>query len=298
MINQSTAIQHKQNIGKLDLTLIPPNMSTSGREEVSRFFTTLWLYETVLAPAKHLLIFQTDSILCANSQKSLNNWLDYDWVGAPWNPDGRYGGNGGLSLRSVDAIIDVLRNQERLPNSEPEDVWLTERLGARPNAKMANGTTSLTFSAENWSGEGEKVGEENAKKMKEKLGKLGIGQPEPEDKAKIAADGKWIPELDEWRKGFYEPMGYHTGSSGWDLHPPIWGTKELRQHIYDYCPEVKMTLYMDASEYIPGECGATWDWETEHADQPERIHHRRKRALDGLADEDDDLAWIGNLIPF
>ncbi|KAL9615166.1 MAG: hypothetical protein Q9167_000372 [Letrouitia subvulpina] len=148
-INSSAAIQRQVKIGKLDLTHIPSNMSVGGQEEISQFLTTLWLYETVLKPAENLLIFQTDSILCANSGKSLNDWLEYDWVGAPWNRAGRYGGNGGLSLRKVSSIITVLRNQVRINYSEPEDVWLSERLGHLPGAKLANGTISNEFSVEN-----------------------------------------------------------------------------------------------------------------------------------------------------
>ena len=61
LMNDSVAIQHQVNIGKLDLTYIPANMSTNGQEMISQFLTTLWLYDTVLQPAENLLIFQTDS---------------------------------------------------------------------------------------------------------------------------------------------------------------------------------------------------------------------------------------------
>lgn len=60
-VNESMAIRHQVELGKLDLTYIPQNMSTAGQEMISRFLTTLWLYETVLQPAEWLLIFQTDS---------------------------------------------------------------------------------------------------------------------------------------------------------------------------------------------------------------------------------------------
>ncbi|KAI9833828.1 MAG: hypothetical protein M1826_006351 [Phylliscum demangeonii] len=208
LMNASVAIQRQVQIGKLDLTEIPSNMSTAGQEMISRFLTTLWLYETVLQPAEWLLIYQTDSILCANSQRSLNDWLDYDWVGAPWSPSSRWGGNGGLSLRRVSAIVDVLRNQNRRPDSEPEDVWLTSRLGHRPNAKTANGTVSLIFSGENWYRE--------------------------------------------------KPMGYHTGGTGRFLGAGIWGTPDKRREIWEYCPEIKMTLEMDAKVFVPGDCNTNW----------------------------------------
>lgn len=246
-LNQSRAIRNHVNSGKLDLTYIPSNMTTGSQEEISRFLTNLWLYETVLQPAEWLLVFQTDSMLCANSRQSLNNWLDYDWVGAPWNPTGRFGGNGGLSLRRVSSIIDVLRNQERRFNSEPEDVWLTDRLGHRPNAKLANGTASLTFSGEMFSGEAEKVAEAAKKKGKDK------GKSKDPTKA-----GELVKGIDDWRDGFYEPMGYHTGGSGETLHGGIWGTPEMRKHIWGYCPEVKMMLKMDAAKFVPGDCNSNW----------------------------------------
>ncbi|ELR02479.1 hypothetical protein GMDG_05528 [Pseudogymnoascus destructans 20631-21] len=156
-INQSHAIREQVRIGKLDLTLIPENMTTSSQEEISVFLTTLWVYEQLLRPAEHLLVFQTDSMLCANARQSINEWLDFDWVGAPWHPDGKWGGNGGLSLRRVAPIIEILKHQVRGHRGGPEDVWLSERLSNRPGAKMANGSLSLTFSGEMHTGRPEHV---------------------------------------------------------------------------------------------------------------------------------------------
>ena len=243
-INKSVAIRQQVEIGKLDLTYIPKNMTTASQEEISQFLTSLWMYETVLSPAEWLLVFQTDSVLCANSNKNLNDYLDYDWVGAPWNPNGRFGGNGGLSLRRVSSIIDVLRNQVRADGSEAEDVWLTERLGHRPGSKLANGTMSQAFSGEMFSGEKVQV-------IK--------GWPEKYNSSLEAVEhGEYVEGVDDWREGFYEPMGYHTGGSGQWLHTAIWGSPEKRKHIWQYCPEVKMTLAMDVAQYVPGACGANW----------------------------------------
>ncbi|KAK7751303.1 hypothetical protein SLS62_006709 [Diatrype stigma] len=275
-INASVAIRQQVAAGKLDLTYIPRNMSTASQELISRFLTNRWLYETVLQPAEWLLVFQTDSILCANSRQNLNDFLEYDWVGAPWNPSGRFGGNGGLSLRRVSAIVDILRDQVRADDSEPEDVWLTERLGHRPGAKMANGSLSLTFSGEMNQGRPEEVG-----KISGKPGSSGSKGGKKADAAAAAAAavaeaeashrlagynstleaaeaGEWVEELDDWREGFYEPMGYHTGGSGAYMHGGIWGTPEKRKHIWQYCPEVKMTLRMDAAKYVPGNCHPNW----------------------------------------
>ena len=61
LVNNSAAIRRQVSVGKLDLTYIPKNMTTSGSEEISQFLTNLWIYEVVLQPAEWLLIFQTDS---------------------------------------------------------------------------------------------------------------------------------------------------------------------------------------------------------------------------------------------
>ncbi|KAK1765785.1 hypothetical protein QBC33DRAFT_543959 [Phialemonium atrogriseum] len=251
-INKSMAIREQVAAGKLDLTYIPANMSTGSQEEISRFLTNLWLYEVVLQPAEWLLVFQTDSILCANSHQSLNDYLEFDWVGAPWNPRGRFGGNGGLSLRRVSAIIDVLRNQQRVDGSEPEDVWLTDRLGHRPGSTLANGTVSTSFSGEAHSGKPIRpdADSKNISAIAHKgLYNTTLDTVDPDD---------YVEGIDEWRNGFYEPMGYHTGGSGRTLHGGIWGTPERRKHIWEYCPEVKMTLRMDVAQYVPGNCGSNW----------------------------------------
>ncbi|KAI9746432.1 MAG: hypothetical protein M1818_000145 [Claussenomyces sp. TS43310] len=277
-INQSLAIRNMVDIGKLDLTYIPSNMSTAGQEQISRFLTNLWIYETVLAPAEWLLMFQTDSMLCANSKQSINDWLEYDWVGAPWDPNGPGGGNGGLSLRRVSAIVDVLRSQTRMENSQPEDVWLCERLLARPNARMANGSMEVTFSGEMNSGPLEKVGVKKGSKD----------------------DHGHIKGIDDWRDGFYEPMGYHTGSSGRDLHGPIWGTPEMRKHIWQYCPEMKMTLAMDAAYYVPGVCNSNWKRDGSILGGPNfGVEMGWERPLDPTEVDEDGYPYLpANLVPW
>ncbi|KAJ6446671.1 putative xylanase 3 [Purpureocillium lavendulum] len=241
-LNASAAARAHVRTGKLSLAPIPANMSTAGQEMVSRFLTSRWLYETAVA-AEWLLVFQTDATLCANSRLDMDRFVGLDWVGAPWTPDARWGGNGGLSLRRVSRIVEVLRNQQRREDSEPEDVWLSERLAHFPGANVANGSVSLTFSGEMHSGAPEGVPVE----------------PRFCNGTLLCNEGhEHVAGIDDWRTGFYEPMGYHTGGSGQYLHPQIWGTPEIRRHIYDYCPEVKMTLAMDMTKYVPGSCAGHW----------------------------------------
>ncbi len=62
-----------------------------------------------------ILIFQTDAILCSNSEFGLDNFMGFDYIGSKWRRkrpvgivvDG--GGNGGLSLRDWRLTMQCLR---------------------------------------------------------------------------------------------------------------------------------------------------------------------------------------------
>ncbi|KAF5556850.1 hypothetical protein FMEXI_903 [Fusarium mexicanum] len=254
-VNSSAAMREHVKSGKLDLTYIPSNMSTAGQEMISRFLTNLWLYDTVLQPAEMLLVFQTDSILCANNKRTIEEFLGYDYVGAPWNTGGQYGGNGGLSIRRVSSIVSILQNQQRADNSDPEDVWLSTRLGHHVDGRVANGSVSQLFSGEMNGGPGEVVPEPKCDGDYDEEECEHVNMMEQMEQP--GRPGQWVKGIDNWREGFYEPMGYHIGGTGY-MHGSIWGTKERREHIYDYCPEAKMVLDMDWASFVPGDCVKDW----------------------------------------
>ena len=53
-------------------------------EMTNRLLTNKTFYERELVGTEWLLTFHSDAILCANSNTSLDEWLGWDWVGAPW----------------------------------------------------------------------------------------------------------------------------------------------------------------------------------------------------------------------
>lgn len=135
--------------GKLDIILLPARYSVRNREFISRMFTDAALYRDVLAPAEHLLVFQPDSIFCTNSATNLNDFLEWDWIGAPWTKDAKYGGNGGLSLRKVSKILAVLDRKIRPGyDGAMEDAWLTDRIVKLEGSHMPDASVSKTFSVE------------------------------------------------------------------------------------------------------------------------------------------------------
>ncbi|EPS40722.1 hypothetical protein H072_5411 [Dactylellina haptotyla CBS 200.50] len=148
-INKSAPIREYERNGKLTMKLLPENMTVGSQEELSKTMTNAWFYSQLL-PAEWLFIFQTDSIICANSNVTLNDWIekDYSWVGASWGENTKYGGNGGFSLRRISHLLRVLSHQNRQDHEALEDWWLTDRLGHMPDAKMANGTEEVAFSVE------------------------------------------------------------------------------------------------------------------------------------------------------
>jgi len=134
---------------KLEITELPSNYTLDNRESISQMFTDPYLYSTLLAPAEHLLVFQPDSIFCTNSAETVNDWLDWDWVGAPWSTTAQHGGNGGLSLRKVSKVLQVLKKERRPDNDgELEDLWLTNRIAQLKGSNMPNATISKHFSVE------------------------------------------------------------------------------------------------------------------------------------------------------
>ncbi|KAH8894859.1 hypothetical protein GQ53DRAFT_67435 [Thozetella sp. PMI_491] len=142
-VGRAYATKHQQVIGKLDLMILPEPWEIDSKEKVFRLLTDLRFYNEFLPDVEWILKYESDSILCANSGESLNEWLGWDWAGAPRTKDDRFSGNGGLSIRRVSAIRRVLGFQERYNDTEPEDEWFGKRVYILPGAKVAAGTDGV-----------------------------------------------------------------------------------------------------------------------------------------------------------
>ncbi|KAI2630520.1 hypothetical protein GGS21DRAFT_205669 [Xylaria nigripes] len=138
-VGRSYATKHQQAVGKLDLLVLPSPWEIDSKEKVHRVLTDMRFYNEFLPGVEWLLKYEYDSILCANSASSLNEWLDWDWAGAPRVEDDRFSGNGGLSIRRVSTIRRVLKFQARYNDTRPEDEWFGTRLWVLPGAKVAAG---------------------------------------------------------------------------------------------------------------------------------------------------------------
>ncbi|GAM84910.1 hypothetical protein ANO11243_029120 [Dothideomycetidae sp. 11243] len=194
--------------GKLETQYLPTNVTTKSQEALSVFFTDNWTYSKLLRPAEVILLYQNDAILCSNSDRNVNEWSHYPWVGAPWGFLD-YGGNGGLSIRNRSALEYVTSIDSRPPGAgEWEDVWLSKKLMEHKVPNMAPKSIEMEFSSE------------------------GIYS--------------------------YHPLGYHTGGSGSYLAGAVWGKPTMRHELYEWCPEIKMIVDMDANDFLPGNCSHDW----------------------------------------
>jgi hypothetical protein len=225
--------------GKLSLLELPSNYSMKDRDTISKMFTDPYLYADILAPAEHLLVFQPDSIFCAGAPKTLNDFLEYDWIGAPWSATARHGGNGGLSLRKVSKILQVLEKKRRVNTGMPfEDEWLSNELNALPGARMAIANVSKSFSVESvW----------DDAPLGYHIGWMGVHHPQV---------------------CLFRPTLYMT--TFWvmrittKLSLQIWDKQNQVDHILRYCPEVKIILGMKLANDKPQ---AIQDAEKEEAEK-------------------------------
>lgn len=115
---------------------LPSNVTLTNHGAINKFLARPWFYHT-LAPYKHLLLFQSDSILCANSPRKVEDFLQFDFVGAPIDPRYGQGMNGGLSLRNREKMLEVLDRNQFTGNKQEgglayEDQWFVRKLQELP----------------------------------------------------------------------------------------------------------------------------------------------------------------------
>ena len=117
-------ISNKLNNYKNRISTINLNINNLTKDEYSLLFKQKFFYDGI--PTETFLVFQTDSLILENNKLLINNFLKYDYVGAPWgnSPKGinNYVGNGGLSLRKKSKMIEIIE-KDIDKNNLPEDVY-------------------------------------------------------------------------------------------------------------------------------------------------------------------------------
>ena len=107
-----------------DVDIVNTEVDDFTKVEYNQYLRTPEFWEQVRG--KKVFTFQLDSILL---RSGIDEFLKYDYVGAPWRKpkEDSLVGNGGLSLRTKDVMIDICKNN---PTEEViwEDIYFVKHL--------------------------------------------------------------------------------------------------------------------------------------------------------------------------
>ena len=109
--------------------------------EYSNYIKTMEFWDKVLG--NKILMFQTDSLLL---RYGIDEFLIYDYIGAPWTKpkEDSFIGNGGLSIRDKEKMIEIVKKYNTLP-SEWEDIYFAKHL---KNSNIPPVEVAMKFSVE------------------------------------------------------------------------------------------------------------------------------------------------------
>ncbi|CAD6440037.1 f0479be8-3645-434c-928a-42e2085cb7b5 [Sclerotinia trifoliorum] len=91
----SAALSRYLTQGLIQIRNLPQSVLFTDLKARNKFMTDAWLWENI-APAEHILLFNSDSMLCSNAATSVDDFFAYDLIGTPVKDKGH---RGGLSLR-------------------------------------------------------------------------------------------------------------------------------------------------------------------------------------------------------
>lgn len=179
-IPQSRQLRNLLASGRVKVRFLPEaHNHFPNHPSVSIFLTDPWLWEQ-FDTVNRMLMFQPDSMVCANANSTIDDFLEWDYIGAPMDPvwvDSIRGGeghephpnaigfNGGLCLRNPRIFRDIARKFKftddlnaaedifKMPNfMKFEDHWFMRKFEENPdmvpNLKIPNYDIAGTFSVE------------------------------------------------------------------------------------------------------------------------------------------------------
>lgn len=126
LFTESAVLQRYVTSGQITLEQLNPSIKLKTAHDVSSFLAADGDFWNSLAPANHVLLLQADSILCSNSPRRVDDFLEYDFVGAPVSSKYGSGYNGGLSLRNRSRILESIETVKW--DGDHEDQWFFKQL--------------------------------------------------------------------------------------------------------------------------------------------------------------------------
>ncbi len=124
---------------KIDLFQIP---NAFGLKEYNEALTSVNFWK--MLPYDKVLILQSDSMLL---KPGIDDFLQWDYIGASWKSNKRFIGNGGLSIRSRDTMIEIC-DKFNYDGKTNEDYWICENMFNSGIGKLAPIEVADTFSVE------------------------------------------------------------------------------------------------------------------------------------------------------
>jgi hypothetical protein len=131
------------NLEKKDrINLVNLNINNLNHITYSNLFLSTGFYNYI--PTETFLVFQTDSMILEKNKALINDFLKYDYVGAPWK-DGSVG-NGGLSLRKKSKMLEILNS--KWPRNGNEDIYFSYNIDKNIIYNLPDYNTAKMFSVE------------------------------------------------------------------------------------------------------------------------------------------------------
>ncbi len=131
-------IKNKLNI---DIDIIPICDKNLTITDYNYLLTNKKFYEVIQTDL--VLIFQTDTLIL--NKDIIYDFLEYDYVGAPWRNE-RTVGNGGLSLRNKNKMIEIIK--KRGTCIQNEDFYFSFPQKYNVNINKPSFEKGITFSVE------------------------------------------------------------------------------------------------------------------------------------------------------
>ncbi|KAI0552911.1 hypothetical protein F4679DRAFT_532888 [Xylaria curta] len=187
---------------EIEIRHLPHETAFNSHASVSAFLASPFLW-TDLAPYAKILLFQTDSILCAASPARVDDFLEYDLLGAPIHPRFGTGFNGGLSLRNRELVLRVL-----------------ERWDFGVDSAAADAPREWKYEDQWFFARMKELGENG--ELADELG-VKVRLPDQDTASRFAVETIWVEDQ--------MPLGFHQ--------PQRWQGEHMGD-IMEYCPEVGM----------------------------------------------------------
>ena len=116
-------IETKLGIYKHRIKLINLHVENITIYDYNKILKSLIFYNFI--PTETFMIFQTDTMIIPKYKHYIHSFLNFDYVGAPWN--NKLVGNGGLSIRKKSKMLEIINayNYKKNNDTSNEDLFFS-----------------------------------------------------------------------------------------------------------------------------------------------------------------------------